>query len=315
MPGGAALVSCRGAGSAVRLPESAGGLPLLEICAYAFSSPQAAAARLPAGAAVRTVSTGGSTAPGGAERFLGGPFLREIALPDGVRSIGEYAFYNCTALARAVLGSGAARIGNGAFMNCASLGEIAVSASPDTPTCLPGVLADLQREVRVLFRTAVGTSVWIFPEYYDESVENTPARIFEHFIHGAGFRYRQCFEGDRLDAEAYDEQFPQARVEAGAETALRIALARLRTPFRLLQGARGRYLCHLKENADEAAALLIRDDDPRGLSFLAENGVFTRKSIEAAVEAAAQAGRAECLGVLLNERHRRFAPKEKTFDL
>ena len=312
VPGGAALVSCRGSGSAVRLPGSAGGLALREIRPYAFSSPQAAADHLPAGAEVRCAPAG---APGGARDFLGGPALREIALPDGLRSVGEYAFYNCTSLARVVLGAGAARIGNGAFMNCVSLGEIVVEASADEATCLPGLLADFPREVRVLFRSKTGISEWIFPEYYDESVEKCTARIFEHFIRGAGFRYRQCFAGDRLDAAAYDEQFPMARVEAGPRAALRIALARLRTPFRLSRAARGRYLDHLRENADAAAEFLIRNDDPAGLSLLAKSGVFTRESFGTALEAASRAGRAECLGVLLNERRGRPAANEKKFEL
>jgi hypothetical protein len=312
--GGAAVLSCTGPGSALCLPEEIEGLAVREICAYAFSSPEAAE-HLPAGTEIRTAETGSPAAPGSAEKFLGGPALQEIILPRGIRSIGEYAFYNCVSLCRIGLGEGDAQVGNGAFMNCGSLGRIDFSAPPDAETCLSGLLTEIQREVRVTFRSGGETAAWIFPEYYEESVENAPARIFEHFIHGAGYRYRQCFNGSRLEAEDYDAQFFKARAEAEPATALRIALVRLRCPYRLLEAAKNQYLFHLKENAAAAAELLIADDDPEGLAFLAARGILTRESIGSAVEAAARKGRAECLSILLNEQHTRFTPREKSFEL
>ncbi|OCN02230.1 hypothetical protein A7X67_15740 [Clostridium sp. W14A] len=314
VPGGASILSCTGTGSNVRIPEKIGGLPVTGIAPYAFSSNEAAQAHLPAGTKLLEATDGEPEAPG-RERCLGGESLRELLLPPGIRSIGEYAFYNCVGLSRVGLCAGPALVGNGAFMNCRGLKEILVAGPSTAPTCLPGLLEDIQQEVRAVFRSKEGDSVWIFPEYYEESVENGPARIFEHFIHGAGFRYRQCFREDILDAESYDAQFPIARSETDPETLLRIALERLRRPVRLTAAAKGRYLAFLKEKAEDAASLLIRDDDPEGLSFLAERGAFTAESIGRAAEEAARLERARCLSVLLQERHARFAAKKKTFDL
>ena len=315
VPGGAAVLSCFGGGASVLLPEKIGALPVLELCPYSFSSPERALAQLSPDTEVFEAEGKGGAEPGGAERFLGGNFLKEIRLPSGLRSVGAYAFYNCTELSRVVLGAGSARVGNGALMNCAALGEIGIEARIGARTCLPGLLAELQREVRVVFRSEEGESVWIFPEYYEESVENCPARIFEHFIHGAGFRYRQCFQGDRLDVESYDAQFAVTGGETERGTLLRIALARLRRPLHLSQAAGERYFSYLRNSAAAAAALLVREDDPEGLSFLAGNGVFTPESLSSAAEEASRLERAECLSVLLNERHRRFALKKKSFDL
>lgn len=314
--GGAALLSCMGFGSAVRVPEEADGLPVRALCPYAFSSPQSAAAHLPAGTKVRTVETEGDSAPGSEETFLGGSSLREAVLPTGIREIGEYSFYNCTSLSRVVFGAGEVRVGNGAFMNCGALRELVFDADPGGKTCLSGLLAEIQGEVRAVFRPEGRTeAVWIFPEYFEESIENAPARIFEHFIRGAGYRYRQCFRGDRLDAEEYDGQFAAAGAEMEPRTALRIALERLRRPYRLSAAAKARYLGWLREHTSDAAVFFVDMDDPAGLSFLAERGVLTRESVERALKAAAEAGRAECLSVLLSEKHRRFAPKEKEYDL
>ncbi len=315
VPDGAAVLACTGSGASVRLPDKVDGLPVKEICPYAFSAPGAAAAHLPPGADIREASVSVPAEPEGTGHFLGGEFLRQLRLPARLRSVGAYAFYNCTGLSRIVLGAGSAQVGNGALMNCAGLEEIAVEAPSTEKTCLPGFLAELQREVRAVFRFGGKESVWIFPEYYEESVENCPARIFEHFIRGAGFRYRQCFRGDRLDAESYDEQFQPARNETGRGALLHIALWRLRRPDRLSEEAGKRYLAFLKENAAAAAQLLIREDDPEGLSFLASRGAFTPEEIGAAAEQASRLERARCLGVLLHERQSRFPKKNKTFDL
>lgn len=312
---GAAVLSCEGAGSFVRLPKQVDGLPVKEICPYAFSALGAAAEHLSPGTEVLCARVGLAAAPVAEERFLGGTGLKEAMLPSGIRSVGEYAFYNCADLSVIRLGGGVARIGNGAFMNCGRLKGIYFSVSPDSETCLPGLLAEIQHEVRIVFQFDGKKSEWIFPEYFEESIENGPARIFEHFIRGAGYRYRQAFQGDRLDGENYDRQFSAAKNEAEPKTLLRIALARLRTPFHLAELAEERYLSYLKENAVAAAELLIRNDDPAGLVFLSKRNVITREIIGPVLEAAARAGRTECMSVLLNERRGRFAPKEKTFDL
>lgn len=309
------MVSCEGTGAFVRLPKQVEGLPVREICTYAFSAPGAAAEHLPPGTELLSTREGTAASFGSEERFLGGADLKEVILPSGIRSVGEYAFYNCTGLFRLGLGGGAARIGNGAFMNCARLKKLLIFAEPDSETCLPGLMAEIQHEICITFQSGGKKSEWIFPEYFEESIENGPARIFEHFIRGAGYRYRQAFQGDRLNIDQYDRQFSAARNEAEPKTLLRIALARLRNPFRLSEASEKQYLSYLKGNAAAAAELLIGDDDPDGLSFLSAREVITRENIGTALEAAARTGRTECMSVLLNERRGRFAPREKTFDL
>ncbi len=312
---GAEVVSCFGPVSRLRLPDTAGGLPIRGIRPYAFSSESSAAEHLPEGAEIHTASAKGTAVPESRFQFLGGRYLQEIGLPAGIRSIGEYAFYNCTRLARIRLSGGAVRVGNGAFMNCGDLAEIGFSASSGDQTCLFDLLAEIPGEIRVSFRCGAEHSVFLFPEYYEESVENGPARIFERKIVGVGYRYRQCFDGDRLKTAEYDRQFSICLPQMEPKTALRIALNRLKYPFNTREAARKQYLAYLAENAAAAALLAVRKDDPDGLSFLAGLGVLDRDSIGAAVEEAAHEGRAECLGVLLNERHLLFPDQEKTFDL
>ena len=59
--------------------------------------------------------------------------LTEVNLPDGITSIGGYAFQNCTNLALTVLPDGITSIGNNAFQNCTNL---ALTVLPDGVTSI-----------------------------------------------------------------------------------------------------------------------------------------------------------------------------------
>lgn len=312
---GAALVSCFGPAPELRLPARLNGRPLREICPYAFSAQKAAREHLPEGVLPVAARTEGGSSFADGSKFLGGDFLRKAELPEGLRSIGEYAFYNCGNLSRLGLYGGDVQVGNGALMNCCALNRLDFFTSPADITCLFDLLAEISGEIRVSFCGAGDFSVFLFPEFYEESVENGPARIFEHRILGAGYRYRQCFEGNVLKIEEYDAQFPVCVSQMEQETALGIALNRLRHPTGLRESAHAEYLAYLSENARAAAVRMVRGDNPEGIAFLAELGVLSRESIAAAVAEASKAGQAECLGVLLNERHRLFPSGGKTFEL
>ena len=55
-----------------------------------------------------------------------------------------------------------------------------------------------------------GSMLW-FPEYYEEGVENTPARILMTEVHGSGLYYRNCFQGKVFHFLEYDKRFEMAR--------------------------------------------------------------------------------------------------------
>ena len=62
----------------------------------------------------------------------------------------------------------------------------------------------------------------LFPEHYEEAVENTPARLLVTHHHGAGGYYRQCFYDRELDYKKYDETFFRARAEEEPERAFAV---------------------------------------------------------------------------------------------
>jgi len=59
--------------------------------------------------------------------------VTSITIPDGVRSIGNYAFYNCTSLINITISESVTSIGNYSFSKCKSLTSIAI---PDSVTSI-----------------------------------------------------------------------------------------------------------------------------------------------------------------------------------
>ena len=66
----------------------------------------------------------------GRKAFLSGKNLREICLPPGLRSIGDWAFAYCNNLERVLLPAGCDRLGKALFLDCGHL-DCVEGACPD----------------------------------------------------------------------------------------------------------------------------------------------------------------------------------------
>lgn len=241
--------------------------------------------------------------------------LKIIDLPKGIEVIEDYAFYRCLALEEIHLYAGIKRLGCGAFMGCKKLKKIVIRDVEDDIHFLTEILYDFQYEVKVELIYMDGTHVKLtFPEYYEESVENTPARIIDIVFHGSGYKYRQCIRNRRMDYEKYDNVFTYAIAQELTPTCIRIALNRLSTPIDLKESAKNRYLEYLREQSKDVAKQICRDDNLEMLEVLSEAGYFTEDLLREFQDRASAMGRAEMAGCLLNYRMEHFKPRKKTFD-
>lgn len=71
-------------------------------------------------------------------------------------------------------------------------------------SCLKSIAEEMRYQLRVKLNYHKTNGEYemtelLFPEHYEEAVENTPARILETHHHGAGGYYRQCFYNRELD--------------------------------------------------------------------------------------------------------------------
>ena len=208
-----------------------------------------------------------------------------------------------------------------AFTGC-RLSEVEIHFQEGEQSCLKSILDEIRFEVRVKLRySSSGSAVkeqearLLFPEHYEEAVENTPARILFTQHHGAGGYYRQCFYDRKLDFKKYDELFFHTVAQEKTEIAAELALDRLRCPFRLAEGAQEAYGTYVREHLEDAADFLIGHEDVEGIRFLSSKGYWTEAALGYAVDAASKRKETEILSVLMDEKHRRYPARKKKFEL
>ena len=150
----------------------------------------------------------------------------EMEIADGVEEIGNYTFYGCGRLRSLSFTDSLKRIGGGSFTGCSALRELHVLMGEGAKSCIMDVAAETFHEVfvTITFRETGDRAKLVFPEYYEEGVENTPARILETHFHGSGYRYRQCFTEKRVDYHRYDSLFEVAKVYEKPEILIPMAM-------------------------------------------------------------------------------------------
>lgn len=218
----------------VEVPETIEGFPVTTIDAYAFSQTE----------------------------------VTDVFLPDSVVRIGRYAFYNCFNLHVFSFHSTLTDIGAGAFTGCHKVRRLKIHLTKQEPTYLKDILAELPEALCVDYHCGTDYACLMFPEFYEEGVENTPARIIEHHTHGTGLHYRNCFLHRVFQFQEYDRRFPMAVVQESSNFVLELVLGRLQYPFCLSDNAREIYTDYLKEHLDYATRYLTDKKDTIRLSFL-----------------------------------------------
>ena len=167
------------------------------------------------------------------------------------------------------------------------------------------------------------TARLMFPEFYEEGVENTPARILETHVHGSGILYRNCFQGRKIDFYQYDNAFPHAMAQESGEFVLQLALWRLRYPKELSERARECYLDFLKNHVREYAEFLVKSRQIEEIRLVCRTleeekneletagGMALDCFLEALTEWAGKKQYAEALSFVMDYRHVHHAPVKK----
>lgn len=242
--------------------------------------------------------------------------IEQVVLPDTVRAIGSYAFYNCYHLKRLEIPVGVQEIGHGALMNCSEFSELVLDGNAEGHTCLQEMLGQTSGEVQVGLRLPAGEVRLLFPSYQEQWEDLAPAHIFQRRIEGTGYPYRQCFQNGVLSLGQYDMTFERLMRIQDYETAVRVGLNRLRWSVGVSAMARETYEDCLRTHADVAARILIEAHDTQGIHALLRMGVLTGEGLHKACDLARQMGQTEILGILLAALGGGRAPSaQKQYDL
>lgn len=303
---GVRILGCRSLDTGVEVPEVMGGYPVTEIAPYAFSERRAWQEE-----GQWTYECEEPDMP----PLLCGTRLEEITLPPSLTRIGNYAFYNCYELKKLTCHSTIRDLGSGLFTGCGKLAEISVTIVREEKSCLKEMLSELRQTLTVRFTEPRGTALLIFPEFYEESVENTPARLLSTQTHGCGHMYRYCFEQTHFLFREYDSLFPHVRSQESEELVVRLALGRLRYPLELSEAARETYENYVREHWEAAGAAILEQRDMEGLAWLTAAFGPQQEQVEKLIVMAEKRRGTEALSYLMDYRHEHFKAKKRRFEL
>ena len=253
---GIEIVRCFGLESFVVLPDRIEELPVTRVSAYTFS-----ARKREEDTDVLEYRTESDFLSDGEEHLLVGLAVQEVVFPDTVESIGNYIFYGCKALERIEFSDALMDIGSGAFTGCDKLSKLDVHLKAGEKSCVKEILGDLWQRIDVSFYYSDRNEKidLVFPEHYEEAVENTPARILFTQHHGSGNNYRQCFTAKVVDFRKYDELFSVARVYDKTELLTDLAFSRLMSGRNLTEKSKKVYESYIVENMQDILQELIKN--------------------------------------------------------
>lgn len=246
--------------------------------------------------------------------FAGRDDLTETEIPAGIRKVGRYAFYNCRNLRKLYLHSNIRDLGAGVFTGCRKIRCLEVTVVDNEPSILREILMELNQQLVVVCHGAVESRLW-FPEYFEEGVENTPARILEDHVHGSGLLYRNCFAGTRLNYEEYDGRFAYACASESEDLTVRLAFDRICYPQGLTEAAKRRYYSYLEEHRPCLYRYMAGERDVRQIQVYLETFLPDREEIQTLTEIMTREGCGETVPYLMAYHHRNFAGKRRTFSL
>lgn len=287
------ILRCFSHGGNVVIPEMIGGCPVTEIGAYAFSAH-------------------GESEDGRAA--VCGEALTEIILPKTIRKIGRYAFYDCSNLERMEFYSDIEDIGAGAFTGCHRVRHMDVTIVEGKRSCLRELLLELREEQFVDYHSKQGEAKLVFPEFFEEAVENTPARILETHTHGSGMWYRNCFVQTELQFGMYDKRFPWAKENERMELLMEMTFGRLMYPVQLGEDAKIQYQEFLREHLEEACLWAIDHQEMMEIVYLAEQVATEKEQLEILIQTAGKTKYVEAFSFLMNHKHEKYPNVKKKID-
>ena len=288
------LKRCYGTEERIEVPAQIEGMPVTVLASYIFSQ----ARREPDQKAA-----------------ICGNQVKEIVLPDTVQEIGNYAFYGCYYLEALTLSHRTHDIAGGAFTGCRHLKNLTFRMEQAEGYCMKDVLSEVHHELKVKLVYPNAVCTLLFPEYYEEAVENTPARQLETQFHGSGYSYRQCFQDGVFQFGEYDRLFREAQNLESEDFCIELAVTRLMEKARLSQDAEGVYQSYLMEHRMSAAGWCIEFEQNETLEFLIGFIDWQEEELSDLIEEANAKGRLEIQSVLMDYKHQHFGKKKKTFDL
>ena len=314
--GGIEILRCFGMEGRVEIPGMIEDKLVISAAPYAFSSHMDEKEELK-NAGLWEVSDGLGFSR--EEHVLAGNDVEEIVFPHTLKEIGRYIFYGCGNLKKLEFSDSLMQIGCGAFTGCHALEKLTVHMRQGKKSGVKEMLGEMWQRIDVNFlyeyeedgieksdimhrRENKSEARLVFPEHYDEAVENTPARILYTEYHGSGSNYRQCFYDKELNYQEYDRLFEMAVAMDKLEVLVDMSFGRLEFPYELTGKARENYREYISKNLGDIAEYLVKQEDMHRLEVISLQKLWTLEGIDSALDCASKRKETEVSAFLMNER-------------
>lgn len=248
---------------------------------------------------------------------LSGLACEKVILPKKVKKIGKYGFYNCRNLKELAFSSCFADLGCGAFTGCHKIGRLQVQMEDEENSGLKEILSEIHESLRIELKGKIQAVLW-FPEFYEEGVENTPARILMTHVHGSGLYYRNCFQGKKLNFFEYDKRFELALAQESPDFVRELVYGRLSKPWELCADARERYEAYVWEHYEDIALAFVQEDGEEDLEWLLTHYPIAPENkpvFEKILNAGAMREIPSMMSMLMEYARVHFPAKRKSFEL
>lgn len=305
------IVRCFGDSPEVVLPAQIDDLPVTKAAPYAFSDRKHEEEK---DVLVCEVDSGLLSAE---EHLLAGPAVESISFPDTVREIGNYIFYGCKRLERLEFYNTLLQVGSGAFTGCGGLKKLQVHMLHGNKSCVKEILGDLWQRMDITFyyEETGKCAQLVFPEHYEEAVENTPARILFTQHHGSGNNYRQCFYEKEMDYHKYDSLFYIAEARDQIKNLMDIAFGRLLYPYELGGTEKEQYCRMIVERYKDILPVLIKEERFEEIKMITEFPSWNEEMLDLALDLTVREKKAELSGFLMSKKEKSTKKKRKRFEL
>ena len=314
--GGIEILRCFGIEGRVEIPGMIDDKLVISAAPYAFSNHMDEKEELK-NASLWEVSDGLGISR--EEHVLAGNDVEEIVFPYTLKEIGRYIFYGCGNLKKLEFSDSLMQIGCGAFTGCHALEKLTVHMRQGKKSGVKEMLGEMWQRIDVNFlyeyeedgieksdimhrRENKSEARLVFPEHYDEAVENTPARILYTEYHGSGSNYRQCFYDKELNYQEYDRLFEMAVAMDKLEVLVDMSFGRLEFPYELTGKARENYREYISKNLGDIAEYLVKQEDMHRLEVISLQKLWTLEGIDIALDCASKRKETEVSAFLMNER-------------
>ena len=311
-PHGIDIIRCYGISSEVIIPSDINGTKVVSVAPYCFSDK-----KRQEDTDVLTAVIKEHKLDNGDGELLCGDKVESVIFPDCVERIGNYIFYGCKSLTKLQFSDKLKDIGSGAFTGCGNIRNLNVRLTDSHKTCVKEILGDLWQRIDVTF-TDVNTgekSNLVFPEHYEEAVENTPARILYTQHHGSGNDYRQCFYNRELDYFKYDSLFLVAVARDDIYELEDQVFKRLLTPVHMIEKHKEEYIKFLKDNYKKIIPDIIEKDKVSRIELFKTLDIWTDDMLNLAVDEASALGRTEILSMVMDVKGRTKSVKKSKYAL